>query len=874
MRAECETTGEGAAPGPFFEGSPEPSLVLDSMLSVRALNRAFTATFGWTRPQAVGRPVADLVGDRDAEALAGLTAEGLLEARVLAPDGRARAAEWRLAPGPGGTVLAVVSDAEEKAAERLRARAVERAAGIGNWEMDLADRTVRWSPGLYDLYGVDPGAFDPTHIDWMTFFEGESALRFAEAAALLVRDGAPFDLELEAVTATGRTIWTRATGARDGPGRLYGTLSDVTAERARRRNLERLGALARLTTNAVVVTDAAGRIEWVNHAFTDQTGYPAEEVVGRTADLLDSPSSDPRAMDGLRAAFAAGEPFRGEIRNLRRDGREIAVELELQPMLDGDDITGWVAIRNDVTDERRNQRRLERAEREAEASHARLAAAVEALDDAFVLYDDQERLVICNQRFRELYEETAPAIAPGRTLEELIRYGIARGQWPEAVGREEEWLAARLAAHRSADQPIERALSGGRWVRVVERPTPDGGRVGLQLDITPLKRQQRVLQDALRRAEEANEAKSAFLATMSHEIRTPMNGILGLADLLSETPLDPRQDVLVEDLRSSGESLLRILNDILDFSKIEAGQVSLETIPFQPAEIARRIEALHGPLAREKGLALRIEAAPGPLRLGDPTRLLQVLGNLVANSVKFTAAGEVAVRIANPDAGELRIEVADTGIGMTLEESARVFERFAQADNSVTRRFGGTGLGLSIVRGIVAAMGGQLEVWSVPGEGTQIGVSLPLAVAAAPRVVPMAVPSASGLGGVRILAADDNAMNRRVLAGMLKRLGATHEVVASGAEAVEAARAGGHDLLLLDISMPGMDGIETLHAIEEEARAAGRAAPPALAVTANVLEAQVESYLAAGFVGHLPKPVRIPALDAAAKAALGRASAA
>ena len=626
--------------------------------------------------------------------------------------------------------------------------------------------------------------------------------------------------------------------------------------------------MARLTTNAVVVSDGAARIEWVNDAFTAQTGYAPEAVIGRPATLLDAPGNDPAALRALAAAMAEGRPHRTEILNRRRDGREIRVEIDLQPLIDpGGGRLSWIAVRTDVTGRRETEARLERAEREARASREQLLMAVGVLDDGFVLYDAEDRMVVCNRRYRELYAPSAHAMVPGAPFEAILRAGLERGQYLDALGREEAWLAERLADHRAADRAVEQALPGDRWLRVVERATPDGGRVGLRVDITELKRGARATEEARRRAEAASEAKSAFLATMSHEIRTPMNGILGLVDLLSESPADEEQARTLADIRGSGEALLTILNDVLDFSKIEAGRMTLEAIAFRPAEVARRVAALHAPLAREKGLDLRVEAEDGPARLGDPTRLAQVLGNLVSNALKFTERGEVRVHLANPAGGPLGLEVADTGIGMSAEERGRVFERFAQADGSVTRRFGGTGLGLSIVQGLAVAMGGRVAVDGAPGRGTRVVLALPLPEAAEAPAAASAAPVGE-LRGVRVLAADDNATNRKVLSRLLDRLGARARLVCSGAEAVEAARGGGFDLLMLDIAMPGMDGVEALGRIREAERADGRPPAPALAVTANALEDQVRGYLARGFARHLPKPVRLAALAEAGRAAL------
>ena len=750
-------------PGPFFEATPEPVLMLDEHGRVLVVNPAFVAAFG--------RAGSDLVGSTFAE--------------LLAP------------------------------AERAAARAALRGAGDGA--------------------------------------AGESELRTGDGAARAVE-------------------WRLAMGP---SGTRFALLRDVTAARAAARRhvaqLDRLGAAARLTTDAVVIADREGRIEWVNEAFVLQTGHAAHEAVGRTPAFLASPRTEPAAVRALDAALAEGHGVRTEVLDRRRDGREIRIDLNLQPLRDEEGRpAGWIAIRTDITERRRAERRLEQAEREAREGREQLLAAMGVLDDGFVLYDRDDRMVVCNERYKELYGPSAHAMVPGATFEAILRAGLERGQYLDAEGREEAWLAQRLADHRAGERSVEQPLPGDRWLRVVERATPDGGRVGLRVDVSELKRQQRATENALRRAEEASRAKSEFLATMSHEIRTPMNGILALADLLADTAASADQARLVADIRESGEGLLRILGDILDTSKIEAGQLTLEAIPFDPRELARRVEALHGPVARDKGLALRIAAPEGPMRLADPVRLAQIANNLVSNALKFTEAGSVRVSVHNRADGPLVLAVTDTGIGMSPQEAARAFERFAQADGSITRRYGGTGLGLPIVRDLAKAMGGRVGIRSAPGRGTCLRVVLPLPPAPTGRAAAAACDAAPGadLAGVRVLAADDNRMNRMVLERLLERLGATSTVTASGAEAV-AASAGRFDLLMLDIAMPGMDGVETLRRIREADAARGRVPLPALAVTANVLERQVAGYLEAGFAGHLPKPLRLATLGETGRAALG-----
>jgi signal transduction histidine kinase/CheY-like chemotaxis protein len=396
------------------------------------------------------------------------------------------------------------------------------------------------------------------------------------------------------------------------------------------------------------------------------------------------------------------------------------------------------------------------------------------------------------------------------------------------------------------------------------------------------RRANRAVYDAKQRATQANQAKSVFLATMSHELRTPMTGVLGMAQALKATPLSDDQTRQVDLLIRAGDGLMAILNDILDVAKIEAGRLELEPAPFDLVELARQAEALWRDAAEAKGLKLTcIAEADLPRWLeGDAGRIRQIMLNLLSNALKFTEAGEVTMSLRPiPGAGEgrgrIEIAVSDTGIGMTEDQVARLFQAFSQADVSTARRFGGTGLGLSICRQLSEMMGGGVTVESAPGVGSTFRLTLELPLAAAPAEAEAGEDGdAEGLSGLRILAAEDNPINQAVIRAILEAIGAEIEIAENGALALERLERDRFDVVLMDVHMPVMGGVEALAAI----RAKGGAAPPVIALTADAMAGETQKLLALGFDDVQPKPIQPLALAEAIvrayAAAEGRRSAA
>ena len=395
----------------------------------------------------------------------------------------------------------------------------------------------------------------------------------------------------------------------------------------------------------------------------------------------------------------------------------------------------------------------------------------------------------------------------------------------------------------------------------------------LEAELEENRRLRTEAQDLAVIAQTANRVKTEFLETMSHEIRTPLNGVLGMAQAMERDGLSDRQRDRLAVIQDSGASLLDVINAVLDISRIEAGKMEIVRAPFDLGGLADTLRQLYGGLAQDKGLDFTLDVAPGTggWRDGDVARLRQVLSNLISNAIKFTEAGGVTVRLAG-DARDLVCTVSDTGVGVPEGRRAQIFEKFVQVDSSSTRRTGGSGLGLAICRELVTLMGGRIAFES-PVQGgacfrfqipcSALSVQAPTAPAASSDVVTVG----EGMGELKILVVDDNATNRTVLQAMLGHLGVVCGLARDGHEAVDLWEASPWDAILMDIHMPGMDGLEASRIIRAREAAQGRARTPILAVTASVLTHETDRYLAAGMDGFVAKPIAgrrlVEALDAA-----------
>ncbi len=491
-----------------------------------------------------------------------------------------------------------------------------------------------------------------------------------------------------------------------------------------------------------------------------------------------------------------------------------------------------------------------------------LREAIDTMPDGLGFYDADDRLLIWNARYAEVNPEVASALAVGVRFRDMLQLGIDHGLYEDAVGQEQEWIEKRLAARRRLSNTMEQQIAGDRWLRVQDRRTSNGGIVTVVNDITDLKRDAKSLAEARDASEAANRAKSEFLANMSHEIRTPLNGVIGLTQALARTDLAPEQREMLDLIQSSGHSLQTLLSDILDLARVESGRLEIADEVFDLSRAVNDAAQLYREPASDKGLQFFVEIEPeaGVWVRGDVVRVKQILTNLVSNAVKFTTKGFVSLTACvgkdRVGASIMRFTVEDTGVGFDAAAKARLFNRFEQADGTITRRFGGTGLGLAICRQLADMMGGELDCESEPDGGSAFILTLPLIVADAPAapVVAAATTHDASEDRLRLLVADDHPTNRKVVELILSQAPIDLVQAEDGAQALEACRAQAFDMILMDMQMPVMDGLTAVREIRLHELAMGRNRAPIVMLTANALPDHVAAAQAAGADRHLAKP--------------------
>jgi signal transduction histidine kinase/DNA-binding response OmpR family regulator len=459
-----------------------------------------------------------------------------------------------------------------------------------------------------------------------------------------------------------------------------------------------------------------------------------------------------------------------------------------------------------------------------EAAHARgrLTDALESILEGFFIYDADDRMVLCNSRYRELYPGMADVYRPGLEFEQMLRTVVERGIVADAVQRPQEWIERRLAQHRNPSGPLLHPQSDGRWIQINERKTQDGGTVGVFTDVTELKKREAEVAAARDEAMQATQAKSQFLASMSHELRTPLNAIIGYSEMLHEQAEDLGQESFLPDLQkieSAGRHLLDLINNILDLSKIEAGKMDVLIEDFEVGALIAEVQSVIQPLMAKNANTLVVDCGPGLGTMrSDQTKLRQNLFNLLSNAAKFTERGQitlVARRLTRDNQDWLEFKVSDTGIGMSQDQLDKLFQAFAQAEASTARDYGGTGLGLAITKQFCKMLGGNITVESTPGVGSTFTVMLPAAGPDAPTdVSSRAAPMTAANGTILII--DDDRTIHDLLERDFSDQGYAVLHAMGGREGLRIAKAARPDLITLDVIMPDLDGWSVLKALKDD----------------------------------------------------------
>ncbi|MBF0424289.1 MAG: response regulator [Magnetococcales bacterium] len=574
-----------------------------------------------------------------------------------------------------------------------------------------------------------------------------------------------------------------------------------------------------LDQHAIVsTTDVRGRITYANDRFCQISGYTLEELIGRDHRIINSHHHDKVFFREMWRTISRGEVWHGSVCNRAKDGSLYWVAATVVPFLDdrGRPIQ-YIGIRTDIT----HQKKME--ERVAE-SRRFLQGITDSMGDGVFALDRWGYCTFLNPEAERILGWTL-ADMKGTTFHDAVHFQDANGNpVVEADCPAKHAMAAGLIFRSDEDTFTRR--DGVRFpVSMVAVPIWEegwiSGSVGVFRDITEQRHIQEALRKSMEEAESANRSKSEFLANMSHEIRTPMNAIIGMSHLVLQGNLEPRQRELLHSIHTAGQSLLRIINDILDFSKIEAGHLDLEQVTFRLEDLLETLASLVTLEAHNKGLEVLFQADPRIPRvlLGDPLRLNQVLLNLMNNAIKFTSNGEVALTIKVVGVDEQNVQlhfaVRDTGIGLTAEQRAKLFQSFSQVDASMTRRYGGTGLGLAISKRLVNLMGGEIGLESTPGAGSTFWFTVQLEFQVGTgRSTTVPGPD---LQDVTVLIVDDNATARKIHADILTQAGCRVLQVASGADALALLSESELScrLLIIDSDMPQWDGPETARRLLE-----------------------------------------------------------
>ncbi len=785
----------------------------------------------------------------------------------------------------------VKPDAELRVRETEFAEA-QKVARFGSWYLDIASGKIQWSDDLYCIFKIDKSGFNGEFTSFLSRVLPEdrpSVLQVVEEAKRL---GRPFEIVYRIMTPDGtlKTIRDIGSALRDATGKLVsllGTAQDITRQvqikedlRQSRHDLELLvlerteelekanialknskdylDMIINSISDPIYVKDRQHRLVLVNDAACKLFAQSREDIIGKTAyDLFPAKEMADISWQKDEEVFIGGMENINEEINTYAPGITRNVLVQKAPFTDFHGNQLLVGITRDITEQKKAQDQI----------HFQ-AGLLDQVSNIVIAIDLDGNVIFWNKFAETLLQWTA---------EEILGRNIADTIVPESELKAMREVVSYLMANSSFAGEFQMMKKDGSTISAFQSfsTIKDGlgsniGMVSVAVDITERKRAEEALNKAKEDAEAAAKAKSEFLANMSHEIRTPMNAVIGLTELLQMTDLNPEQRDYVETIRNSGDFLLTIINNLLDFSKIDSGKIDLESRPFDLSDCIENSLDLVATEASKKGLNLSCAIIPGASGtiLGDPSRLSQILLNLLNNAIKFTDSGEVIIlasaRKINGNIHEVHFEVRDTGIGIPADKLNRLFQPFSQVDASTTRKYGGTGLGLAISKRLVEIMGGRIWAESDEGKGSSFHFTI-LATYTTEKPArlkdtasqPGMDLDSSQMPSLRILLAEDNPVNQMVALKMLRKIGLLADLAANGFEVLQALERQTYDIILMDIQMPEMDGLEAARRIRQR----WHNGPKIIAMTAYALDGDMDRCLKAGMDDYISKPIQMDDLQ-------------
>jgi PAS domain S-box-containing protein len=750
--------------------------------------------------------------------------------------------------------------AEEKlnAIQELWHFALE-STGDGVWQYDFNTKEIFFSPQYKKMLGYEDHELKNEIGQWLC------RIHPADVDAVLKTGNGYINNTIKAHEReyrlkhkSGKYLWILDRGRifeNSGHRRIIGTHTDITERKKREEEYKRISVVASANENGVLFTDPTGKITWVNEGFTKLTGFGRQEILGQTPfDLCKGPLTDREILKQMVEDFERGRSFNSEAIHYKKDGTWFWGRSKGQALINEDGkVTQYFALVEDVSKEKKAQKKLKEYEEQ-------MKRALSNVGDNYWEHNFKTGKTYFSNPNNNILGYNTDEFSDKANLWWEMTHPDDR---PKLEENDRNYKSGSIDSHTNEYRVFHKDGSV-HWVldRGVVKEKDDDGKplklIGTHLDITNQKKSEYELMAAREQAESTANAKQAFLANMSHEIRTPMNAILGMSRQFQKTQLTEQQKLFLNTINNAGEHLMVIINDILDISKIDAGKLTLEKIGFSVTEVIKNTVEVMQHRASEKGLLItyHTDKNVADVLKGDPYRLKQVLLNLASNSIKFSEKGVIKIncRLKKQEGSiqVIELSVADEGIGMDKEFIGNIFQSFTQEDRSVTRKFGGTGLGMTITKQLTELMGGSILVESEKGVGTTITLCIPLSKGTVTDLPAKESTSTnkSILIGKKILLVEDNEVNRLVATNTLGHYKAVITEAVNGQEAVDILKNSSVDIVLMDMQMPVMDGIEATKVIRTELNSN----VPIIALTANAIKGESDKCFSAGMNDFISKP--------------------